>query len=67
MKYKIEASHLRDIKFDISILNKDDGKTTSFNITVPDGSAADYIFFEDVQVFDKELQVITQNTMRKND
>lgn len=67
MKYKIDASHLRDIKFDISILNKDDGKTTSFNITVPDGSAADYIFVEDVQVFGKELQVITQNTMRKND
>ncbi len=67
VKYKISASHLRDFKFDISILTKDEGKTTSFNINVPDASAADYIFVEDVQVIDNELKVISQNTMRKND
>lgn len=67
VKYKISASHLRDFKFDISILTKDEGNTTSFNVNVPDASAADYIFVEDVQVIDNELKVISQNTMRKND
>lgn len=67
VKYKIGASYSMDFEFDISILNKDDSNTTSFNINVPDASAADYIFVEDVQVIDNELKVITHNTMRKND
>lgn len=67
VKYKMGASSSRDFKFVISILNKDDGNTTSFNINVPDTSVADYIFVEDVQVIDNELKLITHNTINKNE
>lgn len=67
VKYEMGVSSSRDFKFDISILNKDDGNTTSFNLNVPDKSVADYIFVEDVQVIDNELKLITHNTMWKNE
>lgn len=67
VKYKMGDSFSRDFKFVISILNKEDGNTTSFNINVPDSSVADYIFVEDVQVIDNELKLITHNTINKNE
>jgi len=67
VKYNMSASPSRDFKFDISILNKDDGKATSFNMNVPDTSVADYIYIEDVQLIGNELKLITHNTIRKNE
>ena len=67
VKYNMSASSSRDFKFDISILNKDDGNTTSFNINVPDTSVAEYIYIEDVQLIGNELKLITHNTIRKNE
>jgi len=67
VKYNMSASPSRDFKFDISIFNKDDGNTTSFNINVPDTSVAEYIYIEDVQLIGNELKLITHNTIRKNE
>lgn len=69
VKFKMDSPSSRHYTFDISILNKDEGNSTSFKLKVPDTSVAetDYIFVEDVQVIDNELKVMTHNTMRKND
>ena len=56
-----------DFKFVISILDKDDGNTTSYNIKVPDSSVVEYILVEDVQVVDNELKMITQNMTNENE
>lgn len=62
VKYKMNSLPSRDFKFAISILDKDDGNTTSYTIKVPDSSVIDYITVEDVQVIDNELKMITHNT-----
>lgn len=62
VKYKMNSVTSRDFKFAISILDKNDGNTTSFIIKVPDSSVIDYINVEDVQVVDNELKMITHNT-----
>ncbi len=67
VKYKIGSPTSRDFKFAISILDKDDGKTTSFNIKVPDSLVVDYIYVEDVQVVGNELKMITHNNTSKNE
>lgn len=67
VNYKFGVSESSDFKFDISILDKNNGNTTSYNIKVPDSSAVDYIYVEDVQVVDNELKMITHNTLRKNE
>ncbi|CAM3206315.1 hypothetical protein FITA111629_09865 [Filibacter tadaridae] len=56
-----------DFKFAISIVDKDDGNTSSYSIKVPDSSVIDHIYVEDVQVVDNELKVITQNNTSKNE
>ncbi|MGB5945499.1 hypothetical protein [Paenisporosarcina sp.] len=67
VKYKIGSSTSRDFKFAISILNKDDGNTTSYDIKVPDSSVVDYIVVNDVQVVEKELKIITHNYTSENE
>ena len=66
VKYKIGSFTTRDFKFAISIVDKDNGNTSSFSIKVPDSSVVGNIFVEDVQVVDKELKVITHNSTREN-
>lgn len=66
VKYKIGSFTTRDFKFAISIVDKDNGNTSSFSIKVPDSSVVENIFVEDVQVVDKELKVITHNSTREN-
>lgn len=67
VKYKTGSFTNRDFKFAISILDKDDGNTSSFSIKVPDSSVVENIFVEDVLVVDNELKVITHNNTRKNE
>jgi len=67
VKYKIGSSTSRDFKFAISILDKEDGNATSFTIKVPDSSVVEYIYVEDVQVFDNELKIITHNYTSENE
>lgn len=66
VKYKIGALASSDYKFAISVLNKDDGSTTSFTIKVPDSSEVEHINVEDVQMVDNELNLITHNMIRDN-
>ncbi|MEK4084867.1 hypothetical protein [Psychrobacillus sp. FSL K6-1415] len=66
VKYKIGSFTTRDFKFAISIVDKDNGNTSSFSIKVPDSSVVENIFVEDVQVVDNELKVITHNSTREN-
>ena len=67
VKYKTNSFATRDFKFAISILDKDDGNTSSFSIKVPDSSVVEDIFVEDVQVVDNELKMITHNTTSENE
>ncbi|QBP42205.1 hypothetical protein [Paenisporosarcina antarctica] len=67
VKYKFNVSESSDFKFAISIFDKDNGNTASYNIKVPDSSVVDHIFVEDVQMVDNELKMITSNTIREND
>lgn len=67
VKNKVGPLTSSDFKFAISILDKDDGNTTSYNIKVPDSSVVEYIYVEDVQVVDKELKMITQNMTNENE
>lgn len=68
VKYKFGVSESNDdFKFAISLLDKNDGETTSYDIRVPDSSVVNHIFVQDVQLIDNELKLITHNTMRKND
>lgn len=66
VKYKTGSITNRDFKFDLSIVDKETGHTSSFTIEVPDSSAIKHMFVEDVQVVDNELHVITHNNTRKN-
>ncbi|KAA0966397.1 hypothetical protein FQ087_09250 [Sporosarcina sp. ANT_H38] len=66
VKNKTNPFKTRDFKFAISILDKDDGTTSSFSIKVPDSSVVEQIFVEDVQMVDNELKMITHNTTREN-
>jgi hypothetical protein len=65
--YKIGSFKSRDFKFDISVLNKEEGNIDSFTVEVPDGGELDYIFVDDVQKVEDELYLITRNTMGNND
>lgn len=56
----------RNYKFDISVLNKDDGTINSFKIEVPDGRELDYLFVENVQIIKDKLYIITDNMIRNN-
>ncbi|WP_045520055.1 hypothetical protein [Neobacillus niacini] len=67
VNYKMGSLRSRDFKFDISVLNKEDGNINSFTMEVPDGGELEYVFVEDVQMVKDELTLITQNTMRNND
>jgi uncharacterized protein YrzB (UPF0473 family) len=67
VKYNMRSLISKDFKFAISVLDKDDGNTTSYNINVPDSSVVDHIIVEDVQVVDNELKIITQNMTNKKD
>lgn len=67
VKYKLGVSQSSDLKFAISILDKNNGNTTSYNIKVPDSSVVNHIFVEDVQLVDNELKMITHNTIRENE
>ncbi|WP_017379439.1 hypothetical protein [Paenisporosarcina sp. TG-14] len=67
VKYKLGVSESSDFKFVISILDKNNGNTTSYNIKVPDSSVVNHIFVEDLQVVDNELKMITSNTIRENE
>ncbi|MEH7010953.1 hypothetical protein V7087_09035 [Neobacillus niacini] len=67
VNYKMGSLRSRDFKFDISVLNKEDGNINSFTVEVPDGAELEYVFVEDVQMVEDELNLITQNTMRNND
>lgn len=55
-----------DARFAISILDKDKDDTTSFSIKVPDRKKIDYVFVNDVQITDNELNITTRNMKRNN-
>lgn len=63
--YNMDSLSLRDFKFDISVLSKDDGRIESFTVEVPDGRDLGDVYVEDVQMVEDELNLITQN-MKKN-
>lgn len=65
--YKMDSLRSRDFKFDISVLNKEDGSIDSFMVEVPDSGELEYISVDDVQKVDGELYVITTNMMRNID
>jgi len=65
--YNISSLRSRDFKFDISMLNKEDGNIDSFTLKVPDGEKLEHIFVEDVQKVDDEIFLITQNMIRNNE
>ncbi|WP_079504524.1 hypothetical protein [Mesobacillus jeotgali] len=65
--YKIDSLRSSDFKFDISVLNKEDGKIESFMIEVPDSEELEYISVDDVQKVEGKLYLITRNTMRNNE
>jgi hypothetical protein len=65
--YNMGLSRSNDFKFDISVLNKEDGHINSFTVDVPDGGGLEYVFVEDVQMVEDELKLITQNTLRNSD
>lgn len=52
--------------FEISVLNKSDGKVNSFTLEVPVEEGLDHIFLEDVQLVEDKIYLITQNMMIKN-
>ena len=64
--YNIGSLRLRDFKFDISVLSKDDGNIESFTVEVPDGEKLEDVFVEDVQMVEDKLNLITQNMTENN-
>ncbi|MDC3418255.1 hypothetical protein [Aquibacillus salsiterrae] len=53
-------------QFDISILNKEESKTDSFKLQVPNQTMVEHVLMEDVQIIGGELKLITQNMTRDN-
>lgn len=49
--------------FQISVLNKETNKTTSFDLNLPNGGSYNYVNTERVQMVGDELQVITRNSV----
>ncbi|GAB4075125.1 hypothetical protein GCM10028778_26280 [Barrientosiimonas marina] len=47
--------------FDIAVLDKESGETTSFTVPVPDRATYNYLYIDDVQMSDDELVLITRN------
>ncbi|WP_174731366.1 hypothetical protein [Mesobacillus harenae] len=66
VNYKMGSLRTRDFTFDLSVLNKEDDHINSFTVKVPNSGELDHIFVEDIQLFDNEMILITQNIM-KND
>ncbi|WP_085523909.1 hypothetical protein [Tuberibacillus sp. Marseille-P3662] len=54
----------RNFKFSIAILDKEENETTSYKLSVPNGSDFNYMTVEDVQVMNKKLKLITKNSSR---
>ncbi len=67
VNYNMGLLKSRDFKFDISVLNKENGHVNSFTVDVPEGGELEYVFVEDVQMVENKLNLITQNTVRNND
>lgn len=53
--------------FQISVLNKETKKTTSFDLNLPNGGAYSFVNTERVQMIGDELQVITRNSVDDRD
>ncbi|WP_078544856.1 hypothetical protein [Litchfieldia alkalitelluris] len=66
VEYDMRSFQSRDFKFDISVLNKEDGNIDSFTIEVPEALELEHVFVEDVQKLENEIYLITQNTMRND-
>ncbi|MBT2678522.1 hypothetical protein J7E38_05875 [Bacillus sp. ISL-35] len=64
--YKMDSLRSRDFKFDISVLNKEDGKIESFKVEVPDSGELEYTSVDDVQKVGDKLYLITRNMIRDN-
>ncbi|QOR68024.1 hypothetical protein IM538_07795 [Cytobacillus suaedae] len=56
----------RDFPIEISVLNKENNKTNSFTVEVPDSKKFNYIHVEDVQMIGEDLVLITRNLKRNN-
>ena len=65
--YNTSSLKSRDFKFDISVLNKEDGNIDSFTVGVPDSEELEYLYVEGVQLVESELHLITHNALRNND
>ncbi|GAA0431053.1 hypothetical protein GCM10008983_04420 [Lentibacillus halophilus] len=53
-----------NMEFDVAVMDKDNGKTLSFNVPIPNRAKYVQVWVEDVQMIDGELKVITQNFFR---
>ncbi len=56
----------RNFSFEISVLNKENKRTNSFTVEVPDSEELNYIHVEDVQMIEDNLIIITRNNMKRN-
>ncbi|WP_188456998.1 hypothetical protein [Virgibacillus oceani] len=65
--YQVNMLAPEDFRFKISILNKSEGDSNSFEIEVPDSTAFDYMNVDDVQITDGKLMLVTKNMVEGNE
>lgn len=63
--YQHTPSGPKDFNFEISVLNKTDGESTSFTLEMPNREELQYVLVADVQFIENTAYVITQNTVSK--
>ena len=67
VNYNMSSLRSRDFKFEISVLNKEDGNIDSYTVEVPDDGELEYLYVEGVQMVESELHLITQNMKRSSE
>ncbi|WP_099156610.1 hypothetical protein [Virgibacillus ndiopensis] len=65
--YQVNSLSPRDFRFSISVLDKVEDKTNSFEIDVPDVKELDYMNVDDVQMMDGKLKIFTKNVTGGNE
>ncbi|ASK61474.1 hypothetical protein CFK37_04440 [Virgibacillus phasianinus] len=64
VEYKRNDLKPSDFRFKIAVLDKQDDKATSLNLSVPNESNLDWVMIEDVQKKNDQIVVMTQNHVR---